>query len=248
MTTQSTLPNPENMMMESGQPIRGFLGMLKNMSFGKPREDSNQTPLLFSHLDTKFIDTLTPMQDGVQYVVDIPWSDRGTSRWDAVCLSAKTVMRLGEDGRLPMGELVNQVLEWKWAPIPGRVQNDEGNWVQAMTDGWIIIAIGDYRHPDFPAIVAGGNGAAVAVAPVALEEVEVASDLIDGIPEEGYAYARALAIGKGKATWLRDALNHRIVKADQEFWKKIAEVEEAIFDDDPTISYKDDLFTEVSDA
>lgn len=246
MTTQSTLPNPENMMMESGQPIRGFIGKLQSMSFGKPRENSTQTPLLFSHLETKFIDTLTPMQDGIQYVVDIPWSEKGTSRWEAVCLSAKHVMKLGEDGRLPMGELVNQILEWKWASIPGRIQNDEGNWIQGITDGWIIVAIGDKRHPDFPAVVAGGNG--IAVAPVAVEEGELASDLIDDVPEEGYAYARALAIGKSKATWLRDALNHRIVKDDTDLWKSIAEVEEAIFNDDSTISYEDDLFAEVSVA
>jgi len=242
------LPNPMDMVMESGQAVRGFSGKLKSLTFGKARENSNSTPFLFEHLDTKFLDTVFPMQDGIQYVVECPWNqERGTPRWEALCEGAKATLGLGEEDRLVVGTLVGKILEWKWTGgHPTRVQNEAGTWVAGTMDAWIIVGIDSSRHPDFPLkeevpVAGGSNGETMVLGGVAEESA------FEGVEETAYEYALALSYGNSNAQWQKLALDHPVIKADRVFWDTLVATGAEIFSDEDRVKYENDVFVKVEE-
>lgn len=252
-----TLPNPDSLVMESGQPVRGFRGELVDMTFGQPRSGSNSTPLKFSHLKTEFFDTTTPYPNGAQYTIECPWSEKGTGRWAVICESAKACLGLGEEDRLVMGELKKKMIEWRWTGgHPTRVPKEDGNpggdWVASTMDAWIISGIDSNRHPDFPtpggqesppepaasgAVAGGTNGA-----PVVEESPPAAAVSFEGVAETAHEYAIALSYGHSSAEWQRLALDHPIIKADKDYWDAIVATGEAVLADDSRVKLENDVF------
>jgi len=242
----TALPNPMEMMMESGQPVRGFKGKLIRLVFGKGREGGFSTPLLFEHLDTEFIDTISPYTNGTQYVVDIPWSEKGTARWEALCESAKATLKLDQDGRLPMGELKGKILEWKWTEgHPTRVQNEEGTWVAGTMEAWVIVGIDSNRHPDFPLEVAGGSNGGTAVTETPSQPVDIDPSILEGVQVTPYEYALALSYGHSNAQWQNLALNHPLIKGDKEFFDRLVAEGVGIFSEEARVKYENDVFVAV---
>ncbi len=247
-----TLPNPEDIVMESGQPVRGFRGELVELVFGTSRSGSNATPLLFKHLKTEFFDTTTPYPNGAQYTVDCPWSERGTGRWAVICESAKACLGMGEEDRLVMGSLKGKMLEWRFTVghptrVPEVDGKPEGNWIASIMDAWIIAGIDSNRHPDFPTVggeepapVAGGNGIAIIEEEAPVDSL--GSEIFEGVEETAPEYALAIAYGRSNAQWQNLALNHPVIKADKAYWDRIVAEGAEVFAGEERIKYENDVF------
>ncbi len=209
MTQQNTMFDPENIPLDSGEPMQKFKGRLVSITKADGPQQGNSVPMLFNFLDLDQypdeIVSLTPWPFP-QYQLRIPYASKG-GRWVAFSDSIKRIP--GWEARMS-GELKEHVLTMEITPDHPSSRQIEGAWVQVMDEMWEVVAIDDVK------------GAPRAVQPVAVTG-QVAQDV--AVPYTGTEdeLLLELANGRTEAEFTQAAYTDDRVKGTPLFQRIMAE-------------------------
>lgn len=203
LTQQSVpLPDPENIPMESGEPMTAFKGELVSITFGDKPKQGNP-PMLFNFLKLdEFPDEVKSIVPWPfpQYQLRIPYSLKG-ARWITFTDSIKRIP--GWEATMS-GKLKGHLLTL--ALTPGHIsrhppEGGQGDWVEVMEDMWEVVAIDDVK------------GAPIAVnLPNPLTIEEVAQDIAVATNLTESELLVELADGKTEAEFMQAAYSDDRVK------------------------------------